>query len=378
MFRASRPGTSVSLQIRGIGILLLVLLLASCATTPPTNLPPIPELANQPTLHIPDVDILALTPEMKEFTARYSERDNRHSNRIWSLAYAVMDPYILDFDYDPQVTLPADQTFEQGVGNCLSFSSMFIAMAREAGLSAYFQEVEIQPIWQNVDDNLLASKHVNAVVYNNLNTYTVDVSRRKTREVEQTRRLSDTEADAQYYNNLGVDALIAQDIALAYAYFRKGLETDLSLDYIWSNLGVILRRNGQTEDAALAYRAALQLNPEQTAALNNLHVMYTEDGNLEAAGELSIRVEKNRRKNPYYIQYLAEVAIEEQRYSDAIELSRKAISLDVNEYRFYYTLAHSQYKAGNLNVAQVSLDHARELAPDREARGKLTLPPEEL
>jgi Flp pilus assembly protein TadD len=378
MFRASRPGTSVSLQIRGIGILLLVLLLASCATTPPTNLPPIPELANQPTLHIPDVDILALTPEMKEFTARYSERDNRHSNRIWSLAYAVMDPYILDFDYDPQVTLPADQTFEQGVGNCLSFSSMFIAMAREAGLSAYFQEVEIQPIWQNVDDNLLASKHVNAVVYNNLNTYTVDVSRRKTREVEQTRRLSDTEADAQYYNNLGVDALIEQDIALAYAYFRKGLETDLSLDYIWSNLGVILRRNGQTEDAALAYRAALQLNPEQTAALNNLHVMYTEDGNLEAAGELSIRVEKNRRKNPYYIQYLAEVAIEEQRYSDAIELSRKAISLDVNEYRFYYTLAQSQYKAGNLNVAQVSLDHARELAPDREARGKLTLPPEEL
>ena len=52
----------------------------------------------------------------------------------------------------------------------------------------------------------------------------MDVSRRKGREIERTRRLSDAEAKAQYYNNLGADALIAKDLGLAYAYFRKGLE----------------------------------------------------------------------------------------------------------------------------------------------------------
>ena len=71
-------------------------------------------------------------------------------------------------------------------------------------------------------------------------------------------------------------------------------------------MGVILRRNGQTEDAILAYSTALQLNPDEIVALNNLHLIYTEDGDLEAAGKLETRVDRTRRKNPYYMQHLAE------------------------------------------------------------------------
>lgn len=365
-----------SLLIRLGCCLLISILAAACASSPYHNLPEIPELANHPGYDIPNVDLLAMTPEMEAFVERHSGRGSRGENKTWTLAYAVMDPYILNFDYDPQVTLPADQAFEQGVGNCLSFSSMFVAMARKAGMHAYFQEVEIPPTWSNVDDTLLVSKHVNAVVYNEGNTFTVDVSRRKGREIERTRRLRDQEAKAQYYNNLGADALIAQDIALAFAYFSKALETDRSLSYIWSNIGVILRRNGQTEDAILAYETALRMEPNQSVALNNLHVIYTEDGNLAAAEELGARVERNRRKNPYYMQYLAELAIEEMRYDDAIELAKKAIRMDAEEYRFYYVLAQAQYLDGKINLAQTSLDQALQRAPDYEAKSKLVLPPE--
>jgi tetratricopeptide (TPR) repeat protein len=368
---------NVSLLVRLGCCLLTGLLAAACASSPFHDPPDIPELANQPRHAIQDVDLLAVTPEMEEFVERHSGRGNRWQNKTWTLAYAVMDPYILDFEYDPQVTLPADQAFERRVGNCLSFSSMFVAMARRAGMKAYFQEVEIPPTWSNVDDNLLVSKHVNAVVYSEGHTFTVDVSRRKTREIERTRRLSDAEADAQYYNNLGADALIAQDIGLAYAYFSKALETDSSLSYIWSNIGVILRRNGQTEDAILAYQTALEMEPDQSVALNNLHVIYTEDGNPAAAEELEARVERNRRKNPYYMQYLAELAIEEMRYGDAIGLAKKAIRMDAGEYRFYYTLAQAQFLDGKINLAQTSLDQALRRAPDFEAKTKLVLPPED-
>jgi tetratricopeptide (TPR) repeat protein len=357
--------------------LLTGLLAAACASSPFHDPPAIPELTDQPRHEIPDVDLLAITPEMEEFVESHSGRGNRWQNKTWTLAYAVMDPYILDFEYDPQVTLPADQAFERRVGNCLSFSSMFVAMARRAGMKANFQEVEIPPTWSNVDDHLLVSKHVNAVVYSEGHTFTVDVSRRKTREIERTRRLSDAEANAQYYNNLGADALIAQDIGLAYAYFSKALETDSSLSYIWSNIGVILRRNGQTEDAILAYQTALEMEPDQSVALNNLHVIYTEDGNPAAAEELEARVERNRRKNPYYMQYLAELAIEEMRYGDAIGLAKKAIRMDAGEYRFYYTLAQAQYLDGKINLAQASLEKALRRAPDLEAKTKLVLPPED-
>jgi len=326
---------------------------------------------------IPDVDLLALSPGMKIFVERYAKGDDNQHGRAWALAYAAMDRYILDFDYDPQVTLPADETFEKGIGNCLSFSSMFVAMAREAGLTAYFQEVEIPPTWSNFDDNLLVSKHLNAVVVDEGRTFTVDVTGRVGREIERTRRLRDAEAEAQYYNNLGVDALIAKNIALAYAYFRKGLEVDLRQDYLWANIAVVLRRNGQTDDAILAYRTVLELEPNQSVALNNLLIIYTEDDNLEAAGEIRSRVERTQQRNPYYVQHLAEDALEEQRYSDAIALARKAINMDDSEYRFYYTLARSQYLAGKIDAAQDSLDQARELAPDRKARDSLVLPAKE-
>ena len=359
---------------RMINLLILSLALGSCASMPSSSIPEIPLLTGQPEHEIPTVDLLAITPEMESFIRQHAQSDSRETGKAWTLAYATMDPYLLNFDYDPQVTLPADEAFRQGKGNCLSFSAMFIAMARESGLRAYFQEVEVPPNWNNVEDNLLVGMHVNAVAYQQGLTFTVDVSRRISQEIEQTRRLSDSEAEAQYYNNLGADALIEGDTALAYAYFRKGLETIPQLAYIWSNLGVILRRNGQSEDAKLAYRTALSLKPNQSVALTNLLFMYTQDGNLEEVSKLEARVERNQRKNPYYVQHLAELALEEKRYSDAIALAKKAIRMDADEYRFYYTLAQSQYQAGHLELAQTNLTKARALAPNERALDTLTLP----
>ena len=363
--------------IRQGSLFWLVFIVTACATVSPPNLPEIPELENQPKRVIPDVDMLALTPGMKTFAERHSNGDGPQHGKAWSLAYAVMDPYIFDFDYDPRITLPADRTFEHRTGNCLSFSSMFISMARDVGLTAYFQEVEILPTWRNVGDNLLVGKHVNAVIVDGRYRFTVDVSGRVGREIDRTRRLSDAEAKAQFYNNLAVDGLIEKDLALAYAYFHKALEIDLHLSYIWANLGVVLRRNGQTEEAILAYKAALELDPNERISLNNLLLIYIEDENLEAAEEIRDRVDRNQRRNPYYVQHLAELAIEEQRFSDAIDLARKAIRMDDNEYRFYYTLARSQYRAGERNASETSLSHALKLAPDQETRGQLVLPGED-
>jgi tetratricopeptide (TPR) repeat protein len=345
-----------------IGRLVLILSLGACAANP-VQLPDIPALENQPTTVIPSVDLLLVSPEMREFAHKYGRWERATASRAWSLVYATLDPYLLNFEYDPMITLPADQAFKTRAGNCLTFSSLFVAMAREIGLEAWYQEVKIPPQWSNINDTMLVSMHVNAVVQDRRTVYTVDVSRKKKQAIEQVRRLSDSEAKAQYYNNLGVDALLEQDLALAYAYFSMGLKTEPRLAFIWSNLGVVLRRNEQIGDATLAYQTALQLDPQQTVALNNLYAIYEEYGELELAQELKPKIDKYRRKNPYYLHYLAEIANEEQRYSDAINLLNKALRIDSNEYRFYYTLAQSQFHSGSTDVAQLSLDEARRLAP---------------
>jgi Flp pilus assembly protein TadD len=317
---------------------------------------------------------LRMTPEMRAFTDRHAKRQAADSGKAWLLAYAALDPYMLRFEYDPMVTLTADEAFRTGRGNCLSFSSMFVAMARDAGLKAWFQEVIVPPEWSAVNEILLVSKHVNAVVVERGGRYVIDVSRRAKQPLEATRRLSDEEALAQYYNNLGADALVDSDLPEAHAYFSKALETHPGLPYVWSNLGVVLRRNGQISDAILAYQTAIDIDGEHTVALNNLHSLYTEIGDLEAASAIQQQVERNRRDNPYYLHHLAEVATEEQRWSDAIALLNRAITLEANEYRFHYTLAQAHYASGNREDASASLERARELAPAGPEQALLNLP----
>jgi tetratricopeptide (TPR) repeat protein len=356
-----------------IGILTLAAVLPSC-TAVNLRQPDIPPLEGHELPAVPDVDLLQLSPAMHEFVEQFTGPESGRRSKAWSLSYAALDPYMLAFSYDPQVTLTADEAFRQRRGNCLTFAAMFVAMARDAGLEARFQEVIIPPKWSAVNDTVLVSKHVNAVVSDNFRNYTVDVSRRETSPRDTSQPLSDREARAQYFNNHGADALVREDLPLAYANFARALEIQPGLAYVWSNLGVVLRRNGQTDAAIHAYRAALQYDPDHAVALNNLHTIYTEEGDLEAAAVLARRVEKNRRNNPYYLLHLAEVANEEQRWSDAIGLLNQAIGIDEGEYRFYYALAQAQFNAGQVEVAQASLDRARALAPGELPESPLPLP----
>jgi len=201
----------------------------------------------------------------------------------------------------------------------------------------------------------------------------VDVSRKYRNEEVSSRRITDKEALAQFYNNLGADALVENQLAKAHAYFVKAVETDPFAAYIWSNMGVVYRRNGQTEDAKAIYQTALNLDSEELVALNNLYSIHMEQGNEAAARDIQKRVERHRRKNPYYLQHLSVQAVEEQRYDDSIKLLRRAIRLKEEEYRFHVSLAQSLALNGETVKAQQSLQRAKELAPSRRELDAINL-----
>ena len=180
-----------------VGVVATAVLLASCGTVP-LRQPDFPALLGYEVPAIEDAEWLDMTPEMKTFVEEYSRADHARHSRAWALAYAALDPYILDFSYDPRQTLTAAEAFQQRRGNCLTFSALFVAMARDAGLDARFQEVIIPPKWSAVNDTLLVSKHVNAIVSDKHRDYVIDVSRRQTSGRDIIRQLSDREALAQY------------------------------------------------------------------------------------------------------------------------------------------------------------------------------------
>ncbi|MEE4217051.1 MAG: transglutaminase domain-containing protein [Xanthomonadales bacterium] len=361
------------LQRAALAVLVAVLL-SACAANEIIQTPPIPELSNQPGYDIESIDPLAMSAEMKQFVDSHLGSRRFAEDRAWKLAYAALDPWVLDFEYDPHVTLTAREAFRTRRGNCLAFSNMFIAMARYAGLNAWYREVEIDPEWNSREDTLLVSLHVNAATRDRGKEYVIDVSRRPKREGERHRVISDREAEAQFYNNLGANALVENDLPMAYAYFRKAEETVPGLPYIWSNLGVVLNRNDQVEDAILVYNTALQLDARHTVSLNNLYSIYEERGELEKAQKLQQQVERNRRKNPFYLHYLSELAFSERLWDEAIEYANRAIRLEDGEYSFYYTLAQLQFQTGELSRAESNLRLAEKLAPEWVDTDELVLP----
>ncbi|MDT8321677.1 MAG: tetratricopeptide repeat protein [Xanthomonadales bacterium] len=368
--------TSLQLPIAARGVLsstALALALSACTHLPVTNTA-IPRLRHQAPYVLPETRLLEVSDAMTAFVNRYVKAAIHPEKKAWALAHATLDPGVLNFEYDPLVTLTSAEAFAARKGNCLTFSSLFIAMAREAGLDAWYQEVEVQPEWNSVKETVLVTMHVNAVVRHRGSQYTIDISRTGQAPHADVRRISDAEAQAQYFNNLGADALVDSDLPRAYAYFRAAILTHPGLAYTWSNLGVVLKRNGQTEDARLAYLEALRLDSGQSTALNNLQIIYVEQGDFAAAEAIQARVEKNRRSNPYYLLHLARVANEENRHAEAIDLLERAIRLKTDDYRFHLALAESLYRSGQRELAQNSLDRAHRLLPSGVESVELTLP----
>ncbi len=350
----------------------MILLLGACATQ--TNRPtPIAPLLNQPEYQVEDSGFQSVSPQMETFLDHFIRKHERLDQRAWNLVWAVTDRNVFDFYYDPSLTLTSTETFRRRAGNCLSFSSMLVAMARQSGLQAWYQEVQIPPLFSTSNNTLLISMHVNVVLKGKKDEWVVDISGRARTSSRRIRKMNDKQALAQYYNNLGADALTEEQLGKAYAYFVKAIETAPEEPYLWSNLGVVYSRNDQVEKARQSYLAALNLDSNQSMAANNLYLIYEKEGNVEEAQKLQAQVDRHRRKNPYYLYYLSSLAFEDGRYKESTKMLKKAIKLNENDYRFHYELARSLVSAGDNHAAQLSLERAVQLAPDEPWIGSAPL-----
>jgi len=346
-------------------LLVGVLMLSACATRQPVDTTPPPLLHSGPEIQVAEVDVLAVTPEMEAFLERYILPYKDPEIRLNMLTLAVTSSGVLGFDYDEARTLTAAKAFETRSGNCIGFANMMVALAREVGLEADFQEVFRRPEWTSREDTLLLIKHINVVVSSPRYSYVVDVSGVKFKPTERRRIISDPYAKALYYNNIGAEALLGGELPTAWSYLVKAIDTEPVLPDPWINLGVVYGRNEQISEAELVYQTALQIDHSEYSAMNNLYEVYLVQENLEAAEELRVKVEKYREKNPYYLMKLSEESLELGQYEESINLLQRAIKKKDNDHILYFAMAKTQYLSGQTVAAQDSLVRARELAPQR-------------
>lgn len=343
---------------------LLLFLLPGCASQFVAHTTPPPLIDAGPAVVIADVDVLEVTPRMHRFLESYVLDYESANTRRQLLSLALVDRSMLGFHYNESHTLTAKEAFNTRSGNCIGFANLFIAMAREAGLNAQYHEVVIAPEWRSQQDTLLVAKHINVVVSTARGPYQVDISGREINSGSKRKILKDHEAKALYFNNLAAEALIDGDLPTAHAYLLKAIETAPRLPDAWSNLGVVLARNEQLNDAELAYRTALRIDHTDRTAMANLYELYMALGKTSEAIVLKNKVDRYRKENPYYLLALSEEAIEQEQFDESMDLLTRAIEKKDNEHLLHFAMARTQYLSGQKVEARSSLDRARELAPE--------------
>jgi len=321
------------------------------------------------TSEIPDPGIFDIDDDMRAFVAEHVDGNRASRERTRQLLSAMIETGLMSLDYNDARTKTARQTFHDRVGNCISFTSMFVALAREANVDVAFQTVEVPPIWYSDSDLIILNNHVNALVKPNFDSrVVVDFNVTDLKGDYETREVSDEYALALYYNNVAMDALRARKYEQSFRLLKKSIETYPDIAGNWANLGVIYSRSGADDYAIAAYLKALDLDKNHRPSLTNLAALHRGRGDHEVAETYARQIRRYQEQNPYYHYSHALAAYNNGDLETASERLAQALKLKDSEHKFYQLQGLIAARQGDAELALRSIKRARSLAVYSDAR----------
>lgn len=310
----------------------------------------------------PEIDPLYISDEIKQYVDAYiGPRDNDEElvDKLQELLYGEDHLFM---QYSDSKTHTAMEAFNAREGNCLSVMNLYIAMARHAGVDASFQTVDVQPSWDMRGDLMVLSQHINATGRITIRRrYVVDFTPEIALQQLTSEVVTDQDARALYFNNLGVESMIAGQVEAALHYFKNAIFLDPDSSIGWNNIGSAYNRLGNPEFAEYSYRMAFENDRTNATAINNLAKYYRRNGNDQLAAEYERAIQRFNNRNPYYHYMQGTLAYVDEDFETAMNSFRRAIRLKREEPDFYVALALVYLELGDVSQAEYYNDSAEEL-----------------
>ena len=164
--------------------------------------------------------------------------------------------------------------------------------------------------------------------------------------------------------NQAINLHIQGNIQEAYNFYKYLINQGFDNHHLFSNYGAILQSIGKSKEAEIAYRKAIELNPNFASAHSNLGNLLRDLGNLkEAEFYLSNAIELNPDFANAHCN-LGNVLKDLSDLKKAEIAFRKAIEIDPNHVEAYSNLGSLLTDLGDLNEAQLHLRKAINLNPN--------------
>jgi Tfp pilus assembly protein PilF len=307
-------------------------------------------------------DPFATTAEMREAARQMAGRGGA-IQQLRSLQSSLMDVDRFAFDYRSRETVSARTAFERRAGNCVSFTSLFIALGRSLGHPV--DAALIRRHWRTemTEQLEVVNNHMVAMIPVGPDAMVFDFDRSRREPTHPLQPIDDLWVAAIHVNNLGVERLRRDDPLGAVE--RVGLATRLAPDYVeaWGNLGVALRRAGRTEAALAAYRRGLEIEAGHPGVLCNLAVLLRDIGREQEA-EQALAAARLRDASPLGLIVLGNLERDRGRLRKALRLYRRARYLDPRSPEPWVAIARVRASVGKGGRARRALREALRRDPE--------------
>ena len=174
-------------------------------------------------------------------------------------------------------------------------------------------------------------------------------SKRRLRALEEA--LEKEELSAPFWRALAIAYMKTADDERALYYFYEAINREPN-DYMsYFFIGTIYENHFVFEDAAKAYKKAVEINPQFAQALNNLGYCYKEMRFWSYAIEYYKKALDIWPENPNYHYNIGNAYTHKGLYDEAFESYKRAVGLDPNFAKAHYNLGKAYLRRGMLEDA---------------------------
>ena len=275
----------------------------------------------------------------------------------------------VDLQYSLTPTRTATETFEARLGNCLSFVNLFVAVGRERRLNPFFVEVEDYQRWNYQDGVVVSRGHIVGGMYVDGEMATYDFLPYRPKSYRDFEPITDLAATGHYYNNLGAEALMANDLDTAEKWLNIAVRLAPDFDKAINNRGVLLLRRNRIDEAARVYEGGLELHPRNVPLMTNLVRAYQILGRHDRAGVLLDTLEELNLASPFFYIYRGDAALAADDSVLALDYMRRALRADSELPEVHVGLVRVYLATGRMREAKHHVERALRLdATHEEAR----------
>ncbi|MCP4898190.1 MAG: tetratricopeptide repeat protein [bacterium] len=292
------------------------------------------------------------TPEMREFASKILGQHQLRSKaaQLTRLQMALFNKEVFHFKRDDKLTLTASEAFAERRGNCFSFTSLFVSLARSLGYETFMVSVERPPEVKRDQGLVVVTQHIVAGYIEGRWLHLYDFFMTSQDPYESERYIGDVKASAMYHSNLGGVEIGMGNLDEANRHLRIATRLDAELASAWVNLGVLRYRSGEMRDALECYQRALRAEPGMPSALTNVAYVHRSLGEEDKANA-AFAAAAQGQASPFALIAMADAETSLGNRKAASRYLRRAKRHYPKEPEVYEALAEFADSAGNQKKA---------------------------